>query len=112
MKRLLIALLIMMGTKQCVAEMRYNPLNDLVYSHPETPDINQDEYRVLVLGCAQIRTRIVAISGKQPSKKEFFNQCSFYLKAVGTPTALRLLKDIRANVVNYADGSFMRKIVE
>ncbi|MBS1986602.1 hypothetical protein JST99_01575 [Candidatus Dependentiae bacterium] len=43
------------------AQMRYNPINNRIYSHPETPDINQNEYRMLVLRCAQLEARMKLI---------------------------------------------------
>jgi hypothetical protein len=113
MKKLLLSVTLMtcFSNQNIVAEMRYNPLNNLIYSYPETPNINQDEYRMLILGCVEIISRISVVhGGKKLSKKEILDQYEFYLKAVGTSTALRLLADLRNDVINYANGSFMKKI--
>lgn len=114
MKKLLITTLIIgliASTPRIIAEMRYNPLNNILYSYPETPDINQNEYLMLLFGCAQIEARLMAMNnGKQASRKTLFDQCSVYLNAIGTPTALRLIGDLKSNKIHYANGSFMKKI--
>jgi len=112
MKKILIATLMMsLFMEVIVAETRYNPINNLIYSHPETPDINQVEYRLLILACIEIENRMVAINGAiRPSEKDFFKQCEFYLKSIGSPTALRLIADMKHNKICYVDGSFMKKI--
>lgn len=114
MKRLLITLLTMnLLAQNMFAETRYNPINNLIYSHPETSDINQFEYRLLILACIGIENRMIAINGKnRPSVKDFFKQCELYLKRIGSPTALRLIADMKHNKICYADGSFMKKIYE
>lgn len=112
MKRLFIMIL-MLGyiAQNMIAEIRYNPINDMWYTYPESPDINPQEYIMLLLGCIGIKDRMMRINGGiQPHSKDILNQYSVYLLSVGTPTALRLMADLKSNTINYADGSFMKKI--
>lgn len=111
MKKTLIVLLIAVMGINISAEMRYNPINNLLYSHPETPEINQDEYRTLILWCIELEARIIAMNrGLIVSQKDVLDQCNFYLKAIGTATAHRLMKDLKKNKVYYTNGSFMKEI--
>lgn len=114
MKKLLIIILTTsLLAQNIIAEMRYNPITNLMYSHPEKPNIDQVQYCFLLLACAQIEANMKAMNhGKHPSKKSLLNQCSVYLKAIGTPTALRLISDLKSNKICYANGSFMKKIFE
>lgn len=112
MKHLLLALFtINLMTQYAEAEMRYNPLNNLIYSHPETSDINQHEYRLLIAACIEIENRMEAMNGGKPQpKKDVIDQSIFFLKTVNTATALRLIADIKTNTISYANGTFMKKL--
>ena len=111
MKNILTTLLLIITGINVSAEMRYNPLNNLIYSHPEMSTINQDEYRMLISRCIEIENCIVNINkGIKISSREVLDQCCFYLKLVGTATAFRLMKDLKKNKVYYANGRFMKKI--
>ena len=106
------ALIILSITSPLFAEMRYNPINNLLYSHPETADINQADYRLLIAGCIALEANMRAMNGgNQPSNNDVLTQCIVLLQAVGTPTALRLIADLKNNTVHYANGSFMKKIL-
>lgn len=112
-KVLMIILMAGLITPKIAAELRYNIVTNLYYSHPETSDINQVEYRLLVFACIEIENRIKAVNGvKNPPLGDYFKQCEIYLKRIGTPTALRLISDLKLNKMYYSDGSFMRKIWE
>ena len=112
MKRLLfLASAITFLTQSMFAQMRYDLVSGRIYSHPEMLNINQAEYLTLFLGCVQIAAHMKEINGGiQPPIKNILDQCDFYLKRLGTPTALRLIADLKANAVYYANGSFMDKI--
>lgn len=114
MKRmLLVALALGLMPLFIKSEMRYNPVNGLLYSHPESPEINKVEYLLLLAACVQIENNVKAANGsKIVSNKELYNQCVFYLKSIGTPTALRLISDMKKNGVYYANGSYMRKLYD
>ena len=108
-KTIIITLMLSLLTLNIVAQMRYNSLNGLLYSHPETADINQDEYSLLLESCALIEKTIRAYSAN-PSTKEMKKQSAIYLKAVGTKTALRLLDDLKGNYVYSSNGRKLYKI--
>lgn len=111
-KLLIIAVIIGCSVLHIGAEMRFNPFNNLIYSHPETSDINQDEYRILLVACIEIEARLITMNGgKRVSKKVALDQFNVYLKAVGTSTALRLIADLKSNKIYYSNGRFMKKIL-
>lgn len=91
--------------------MVYNPITNMFYSDPQSLDINQSEYILLFVACAEIEANIKFHNdGKYPKKKDLLKQVSIFLKKVGTPTALRLLSDLSKDKVFYPDGSVMRNL--
>lgn len=113
MKKLLLMTVLILGSiGHLLAEMRYNPINNLIYSHPETPDINQADYRLLLASCIAIEANMRAMnSGMLPNPKIIIDQCTAYLNSVGTPTALRVIADLNKNTIHYyANGTFMKNI--
>lgn len=111
MQKLLAAILILGSMSSLIAEMRFNPLNNSYYSYPETPDIDQQEYMLLLADCGVIKERIQAANGGIiPNFQLVINQYAFYLNSVGTPAALRLIADFRNNAVYLPNGTFLRKI--
>ncbi len=107
----LMTLIIGLGHNQLNAEMRYDPVQNVLYSHPQDSSINHVEYVGLIVACIELSNRLVAMNnGRQIPIKEDLEQAYVYLKSVGTPTALRLIKDLKANAIYYKNGAFMRKI--
>ncbi|MFH1644485.1 MAG: hypothetical protein ABIA74_04910 [bacterium] len=94
MKKLFILILITIIVGKAKADMRFdlssNPIR--AFSIPMTPDINQDEYHNLYIQCG-IRVIFAINSGLMG--KEIREQEYAYLKSIGTPTALRLLEDLK-----------------
>lgn len=110
MKILLMATLTLGSISSSIAEMRFNPLNNRYYSYPETPDISQHEYVMLLIDCATIKKRIIAANGEiEPDFQLIIDQYIVYLTAVGTPTALRLIADLKRNAIFLSNGTFLRK---
>jgi hypothetical protein len=113
MKKLIVGLVILFSMTTMLAEMMYDPVNDAIYTLPADQNISQDEYRMLIINCIILEANIrEANQMKLPSYKEIIKQCKHYLKQIGTPTALRLITDLKKNKIIYPDGSFMRKIAE
>lgn len=111
MKILLMALLTLGPVSHLLADMRYNPINNLLYSYPE--NINQAEYRALLVDCMVIENRLIAMNGGlRPAVITIINQCAFYLNSVGTPAALRLISDLNKNTLHYANGTFIKYIFQ
>ena len=93
------------------ANLTYDPITDIIYSEPQLPDINQADYFYLFRDCVVIEANIkLCNKGNYPSKNDALNQLSIYLKRIGTPTALRLMSDLKKNKFFYPDGSVMRHI--
>lgn len=112
MKKIFVMFLLSIVGINVFAEMRYNPLNGLLYTYPEKQGINQDEYRQLLLNCIELESRLIAMNGNmQLPKEKVIDQFNFYLKSVGTVTAHRLMDDLKNNKVSYANGTFMKKIL-
>lgn len=101
MKKLLIAVLwIGLTVVSLSAELRYDAVGNYFYSFPKTADVNISEYNILVVQCGIIINRIDALliaAGKKGNTKIYSKQVFEYLKQIGTPTALRLLKDLKKN---------------
>jgi len=109
MKKLFLMGLFMIIAVSLQADMVYDPVTDSIYSVPQSPDINPAEYACLFYACGVIKQNIkLGNGGTDPSFKDLLNQVSIYLKKIGTPTALRLLSDLKKNKVFYPDGSVMR----
>ncbi len=106
MKKLLILLLTCSATLS-VARMTYDPVTRLVYSLPKSSKVNPVEYNLLVWACIGIDCNMHVPNCYPPTKKESLHQYSIYLKRIGTPTALRLLDDLKKGKLFYANGAVM-----
>ena len=91
------------------SEMRYDPALDLVYSYPEAPDINVQEYVLRIFACLSIGQNMKRVN-LSVSSKEVIKQCIYFLKNIATPTALRLADDLRSNKIYYPDGTYAENI--
>jgi hypothetical protein len=90
------------------ANLVYDPVVNAFYSEPQTPDINQAEYFSLLCDCLSITQNIIVLlDGKNLSKKDG-EQIALFLKRIGTPTALRLLSDLKKKTIFYPNGSIAR----
>ncbi len=86
----------------------YDPVSHTIYTLPIAKDINQREYRMLMQRCWQISERIkVAKCGLSLSNQEIMDQCINYLNQVGSPTAKRLIEDLKKDTIFYPDGSVL-----
>jgi hypothetical protein len=92
------------------ADMTYDPVNNTIYSTPFSDEINQLEYWYLVQECMIVVNNMKILNGGiNPAYKDILKQLEFALKKVKTPTANRLLKDLKKNKVFYPDGSVASK---
>lgn len=107
MKKLLISILMISSISMpLLADMVYDPARNLFMTKPESPAINQGAYAALILGCHGIATNIMSLNNNQtPEKAVLLAQYTHYLKRIGTPTALRLIEDLRKDELFYPDGS-------
>lgn len=111
MKKLLLSLLLLVIGTTLFADMRFDPISGRFFSHPQTSDINQQEYDNLFSQCAKIyNNMLIASAPYTPSFKDVVDHCSLYLKRINTPTALRLITDINKNTVHYTNGSYLFKV--
>ena len=111
MKNVFMALFLISSSTSLFGDMVYDPATGVIYSKPLSSSINQAEYRLLSLACHQIGMNIKSMKGgREPSKQELLEQWSFYLKGVGTPTALRLIDDLKKGKVFYPNGSVMQNL--
>ncbi len=69
-------------------KLRYDQSTKRYYSTPSAHDINQDDYHNMVLEC------LILIANKPYSPEEALVGAFVSLKAIATPTALRLKKDL------------------
>lgn len=107
MKKLLLSLLVLVPATSLFADMRFDPITGRFYSYPVTADINQLEYDNLFSNCVQISNNLkLWTSPLNPSFKDIFDHCALYLKTINTPTALRLISDIKKNTVHFTNGSY------
>ena len=112
-KILTIALALSFATVTIKTEMRWDPATKLFYSHPAAGNIDPDEYRNLFQKCIEIRETIIEVHRQMncsASNSDILNQCVHYLTQLKTPTALRLVEDIKKNRVYYPDGSLFGRI--
>ena len=110
MKKILLGICFFYGSV-LFGNLTYDPVSHAFYTLPMNKDINQEEYRMLVLHCIQLQENIRVINnGIYPSDKNLLQQMISYLKQVGTPAARRLIEDLKKDKIFYPDGSFMRKI--
>ena len=93
------------------ANLTYDPVSHAIYTLPMNKDINQEEYRMLVIHCWQIQENIKVVnSGIYPSNKDLLEQFISYLNQVGSPAAKRLIEDLKKDKIFYPNGSVMNKI--
>ena len=111
MKKLIFFVLISIASS-VFADLVYDPTTHVIYCKSKAKNIDQNEYRSLLRHCIQIENNIIVMvkNRKISPKKDFLNQCISYLRKVGTPTALQLIKDLKRDKVYYPDGSVMNKI--
>lgn len=94
-----------------MGNLTYDPVLNTFYTLPVSKEINQDEYRMLVIYCIQLQENIrAANSGIYPPDKDLLQQMINYLKQVNTPAAKRLIEDLKKDKIYYPDGSVMRKL--
>ncbi len=94
-----------------LADCVYDPAKGTFYTHPMSQGINQGEYRRLVQHCGQISERIKLVKCGLPfSNQEILEQCIKHLNQVGSPTAKRLIEDLKKNTIFYPDGSVLSTI--
>ena len=94
-----------------MGNLTYDPVLHTFYTLPANKEINQDEYRMLVIYCIQLQENIRAVNnGIYPSDKDLLQQMISYLKQVSTPAARRLIEDLKKGKIYYPDGSVMRII--
>jgi hypothetical protein len=105
----LLTALLMLSICPLYGDMVYDPIQDIVYSTPQTADINNTEYMLLLHNIGIIGKRIDGATGKISSKAGG-KQLVAYLQRIGTPTALRLIKDCKKGVIYFPDGSVCRKL--
>lgn len=116
MKKLLFIMSILSATYS-FPELIFDPVSNNYYTYPLDPKINGNEYAGLLLNVLQIGDNILnadeAFDDENEVKpEEILNQIFVYLKSVGTPTALRLLHDLRKNIILYPNGAVFRKIFD
>ena len=105
------ALLVVMVSQNSVADMVYDPVRDIVYTNSVSPKINQYEYAVLFLMCANGARNMTELNNNiYPGLTKVLAQAEHYLRQHRTHTALQLLADLRRGVVFYPDGSIAIKI--
>ena len=106
MKKMFLISLFMVTTTPLLADMVYDPVQDTIYSNPQTPDLNQNEYRKLLSTCIQIQINLKKLSpGRRFSKRELLSHFSPFLRNIGSSTALRLLSDLENDILYYPNGS-------
>ncbi len=106
MNKRLLSMLLMFPMYSLYAPMVYDPVSNTIYSTPQTPDINLAEYYSLLEGCLIVDFRTTAVTGNLKANKK---QILRYLKSIGTPTAKRLIKDLKMGAIYFPDGSVCRK---
>lgn len=109
MKYVLLAIVFGVGFNLHVrGQIRYDSFNNLFYTHPHSSGINQRHYRILMQKCIDMTIRLRTAS--DVPLHIVMEQCEFYLKSLGTATALRLLEDLKANEIYYQNGTYMGKM--
>lgn len=91
------------------SQMRFSPIDKIPYSYPESPEVNQCEYLFCLIACAQIENNMRSFNWRV-SNQAIVEQCIYYLKNIGSSTALRLAHDIKDNAAYYANGSYLGPI--
>lgn len=113
MKKLLLVLGLFSGIN-LIPKFVYDPITNQLYTSPASDEINADEYVHLILKLNQIIENIGNFNSKFTNDEEvltpdeLLGQCFYFLKQVGTPTALRLLEDLKDNGIYYPNGEYFR----
>ncbi len=110
-KLLLIALL--SGTSSLDARLVIDPLTKTFWSEPRATNINLVEYYGLFQLCIKIEQNMTVFNnGILPAKKYILEQYIYFLKSIGTPTALRLIEDFKENKMYSPNGSVLMNFYE
>lgn len=118
MKKLLLVLVLSSGIN-ILPKLVYDPVKNEFYTCPIDNKINEDEYISLYFKFLQVIKNIIDVNSQMPiandweelSPTEYLAQGFCFLKQVGTPTALRLLEDIKENAVYFPNGEFFKSIL-
>ena len=97
-KRLIVVALGLILSAPLLAKIEKDHVTNKFYSTPATPDINQEEFDDLLFRCWFVAGKIMEHPGiKDDDKKQTIaDVTTSFLLEVGTPTAFRLLSDLRA----------------
>ena len=106
MKKLIFFVLISIASS-VFADMVFDPVTNRAYCKTNAKNIDQAEYGMLCIHCLQLSVNIETNKGRTGTK-ELLNQVIIvYLKKIGSPTALQLLKDLKKGIIYRPDGSVM-----
>jgi len=105
MKKLLMAISMLSFALPLCGELKRDHATYRYYSLPAAPDINQDEYHILVWQCKDIITQHRAATAGSLGASSWKLRgggamVSEYLQRIATPTSLRLLADLQK--INFA----------
>lgn len=106
MKKILIFVLALgLASLPVNAQMRWNPSNNMVYTYPESPEINQCEYFVCILACYGIYNNMKQLN-YNVAAQTVIQQCIYFLNSKECAAAQRLAQDLKSNAVYFPDGSY------
>jgi len=104
--RIKLFILLLFSSSIILSDMIYDPLQNIIYSSPLSSNIDQSKYVLLLHMCTQINDNMAKMNnGIYPSYNNFMIQTEHALKTIGTPTALRLLADLKKGKIFYPNGS-------
>jgi len=82
----------MLAGSQLLAELRIDVATGKAYSIPASPEVNQEEYNQLFKELGKFYD---AMKKECAGKEEAARKTIIFLEMIGTPTALRLISDLR-----------------
>ena len=124
MKRIVLPMLSLFSVGLLYGDMKYDPATDTFFSLPRTKEVDQHEYERLVYSYKEMFVttfgiaRVIADEANngqsitQQEKNAFREWFIRYLKNIGTPTALRLIQDIRKNTQNKKKNRHIESLLD
>jgi hypothetical protein len=90
-KRIFFSVSLFFSAATMMADIKYDAFNGSFYTVPASSSINLNEYNALIAQVAIMEIQLMnsGVYGKRKNQ-----QTASYLKALNTPTALRLLADL------------------